>query len=107
MGTLLSAIGKFFSSAWRTLGEYLHIAIPEATAVLLNDLLKIADPIISDINNSSMTNNQKRDHAFSLISQEASKIALDVGSSLINSAIELSVLKLKATTPNTPVAPND
>lgn len=106
MGDFLSAISRFFTSAWRTLGEYLHIAIPEATAVLLNDLLKLADPIVSDLNNNSLSGSQKRDQAYTLLSSAASRAAIDVGTSLINAAIELAVLKMKSNYRIQAVAPN-
>ena len=105
MGNLLTAIENFFKSAWSTLGAYLHIAIPEATAVLLNDLLASADPIVTDLQNQNLTGQQKKDAAFAALQSVAVKAAWDVGASLINAAIELAVLKLKATTPTTPVAP--
>lgn len=105
MGNLLEAIGRFFTSAWKTLGEYLHIAIPEATAALLNDLLPVADPIIADLQSQQLTGVQKRDQAFTLLQGAAVKAGWDVGASLLNAAIELAVLKMKATQPTSPVAP--
>ncbi len=105
MKNFLSAIANFFGSAWHTLLDYLHIAIPEATAALLNDLLQAADPIVADLQNQNLTGAQKKEAAFSALQSVAAKAAWDVGASLINAAIELAVLKLKATTPTTPVAP--
>lgn len=105
MGNFLKAIEQFFASAWSKLAVYLHSAIPEATAVILNDLLAAADPIVADLQNQNLTGEQKKTQAFSLLEALAVKAAWDVGASLINSAIELAVLKLKATAPTTPVAP--
>ena len=105
MGNLLAALGRFFSSAWKTLGEYLHIAIPEATAALLNDLLPVADPIIQDLQSQNLTGAQKRDQAVALLQSAAIKAGWDVGASLVNAAVELAVMKMKATQPTTPVAP--
>lgn len=105
MKNFLEAIGNFFSSAWHTLLQYLHIAIPEVTAALLNDLLKVADPIVADLQSQNMTGAQKRDQAAVLIQAAAVQAGWDVGTSLIHAAIELAVLKLKATAPTGPVAP--
>lgn len=105
MGEFFKAIERFFTSAWRVLGEYLHIAIPEVTAALLNDLLVVADPIVADLQNQTLTGPQKRDQAFALLEGAAVKAGWDVGHSLLNAAIELAVLKMKATAPTTPVAP--
>ena len=104
MKNFLAAIGSFFGSAWHLLLNYLHVAIPEATAALMNDLLTAADPIVADLQNQNLTGQQKKDAAFTLLSSVATKAAWDVGASLINTAIELAVLKLKSTTPTTPVA---
>lgn len=104
MKDFLQSIENFFKSAWSTLVQYLHIAIPEATAKALNDLLQLADPIVADLNNQNLTGAQKREQAVSLLQGKVAQIGLDVGISLINSAIELAVLKLKATQPTTPVA---
>ncbi len=105
MHNFLNAIENFFKSAWATLAQYLKIAIPEATAALLNDLLLAADPIVSDLQNQSLTGPQKREAAFTALSTVATKAAWDVGASLINAAIELSVLKMKQIQPTGPVAP--
>lgn len=104
LGDVLNALGRFFSSAWKTLGEYLHIAIPEATAAVLNDLLQVADPIIQDLQSTSLTGEEKRQQAIALIQGKAIQAGWDVGVSLIHAAIELAVLKNKATQPTSPVA---
>ena len=97
MHNFLQAIENFFSSAWKGLLTYLKAAIPEATAALLTDLCLAADPIVSDLENQSLTGQQKKDAAVAALSAVATKAAWDVGASLINTAIELAVQKLKNT----------
>lgn len=105
MKNFLAAIQGFFSSAWHTLLQYLHIAIPEVTAALLNDLLAVADPIVADLQNQGLSGEEKRKQAVALIQGEVAKAGLDVGLIFIHAAIELAVLKQKALQPTGPVAP--
>jgi hypothetical protein len=104
MHGFLTAIENFFKSAWGTLVQYLRIAIPDATAAVLNDLLQAADPIVSDLQNQNLTGPQKREAAFTALQGVATKAAWDVGASLVNVAIELAVQKIHATQSTAPVA---
>lgn len=104
MKNFINAIKNFFTSAWGLLLDYLHIAIPEETAILLNEVLSLADPIVQDLNNQNLTGLQKRDQAVVLIQAKASQAVLDMGIGLIHAGVELAVLKLKAAQPIGPVA---
>ncbi len=105
MHNFLKAIENFFGGAWHLLLQYLRIAIPDATAALLNDLLAIADPIVADLQNQGLSGEEKRKQAALLIQGKAVQAGWDVGVALIHAAIELAVLKQKALQPTGPVAP--
>lgn len=105
MKSFLEALKSFFGSVWHNLMDYLHIALPQAWAIVLSDLLPLADPIVMDLQNSTMTGDEKRAHAEALLQTAAVKAGIDATVSLIRSAVGLAVLKMKATAPTTPVAP--
>ncbi len=73
MKNFLQAIESFFGSAWHTLLDYLHIAIPEATVALMNEALSLADPIVADLQNQSLTGQQKRDRSLCETQSRAKK----------------------------------
>ncbi len=105
MGQFLNFLKNFFGGVWHFLLDYIHIALPEEKAIILKDLLTLADPIVSDLNNQSLSGSQKRDAAFTAISAAILKIGKDVAASLVYLAVELAVQRLKSLQPTTPVAP--
>lgn len=97
MGKFLDFVKSFFGSVWHFLADYLHAAIPEATAVVMKDLLPIADTVVQDLSSTTMTGAQKKDAAVTAIQGKLASIGIDVGISLINLAIEMAVQKFKNT----------
>ncbi len=91
----INGLKNFLGSVWHFLTDYIHAALPEAKAILLKDLLELADPIVADLNNQDMTGVQKRDQAIQLITGKASQAGLEIGMSLINLAIEMAVQRAK------------
>lgn len=96
MKGFLEFIKSFFGGVWHFLLDYVHVAIPEAKAVLLKDLLPIADKIVKDLNDKDMTPIEKRDAAFGAIAVKAAAIGIDVATHLIYLAIEMAVTKLRS-----------
>lgn len=97
MGKFLDFVKSFFGSVWHFLADYLHQAIPEATAIIMKDLLPIADSVISDLNSTTLTGSQKRDAAFNEITSKLSSIGMEVAAHSIYLAIEMAYSKLVAT----------
>lgn len=91
----INAFKAFIGSAWHFLTDYIHAALPEAKAILLKDLLELAEPVVSDLNDQSLTGAQKRDQAITLITGKASQAGLEIGTSLLNLAIEMAVQKVQ------------
>lgn len=97
MGKFLDFIKSFFGSIWHFLVDYLHQAIPEATAIIMKDLLPIADTVVTDLNNQDLSGSQKRDAAFNEITSRLTGIGMEVAAHSIYLAIEMAYSKLVAT----------
>lgn len=97
MGKFLDFIKSFFDSVWHFLADYFHAAIPETTAILLKDVLPIADSVVTTLNDSNLSAKEKKDAAFTAIQGKLVSIGMEVGISLINLAIEMAVQKMKNT----------
>lgn len=96
MGQFLNFLKSFFGGVWHFLLDYIHAAIPEATAVIMKDLLPIADQEVAIVNDSQMSGAQKRDAAFAAIQGKLASIGLEVAGHLVYLAIEMAVTKLKS-----------
>ena len=59
-------------------------------------VLQIAGTVVMDLATSKLSSEQKREAAFVAIKEELVKKGIEVGSRVINSAIEAQVAKLKA-----------
>ena len=59
-------------------------------------VLQIAGTVVMDLATSKLSSEQKREAAFVAIKEELIKKGIEVGSRVINSAIEAQVAKLKA-----------
>lgn len=94
MGHLLDFLKGFFGGVWHFLLDYVHVAIPDSTAIIMKDLLPIADTVVADLNNKDMSGSQKRDAAFNAITSRIATIGLEVAGHLIYLAIEMAYTKL-------------
>lgn len=99
MGKFLDFIKSFLGSVWHFLTDYIHAAIPVATAEVLKQILPVADEVVSDLSSSTMTGKEKQAAAVEAITSKLTSIGIAVGIDLINLAIEMAVQKFKNAPP--------
>lgn len=98
MQEFLDWIKKFFGGVGHVFFSFIAQAIPLEKQIILNDLAPLAAPIVADLENQNLTWQEKRDQAFALLTAAVVKLGWDVGTSLVNLAIELAVQNLQTTT---------
>jgi len=87
------AIKLWSSKIWTFLLPVIKIFMSQAGTILA----EIALNAVSTYSFSDMTNDEKRQAAFSAIMEQLSKNGLEFGASVVNTAIELAYQKIKAT----------
>lgn len=97
MSEFLTWLGKFFGGVGHIFFSFIAQAIPLEKQIILNDLAPLAAPIVADLENQNLTWQEKRDQALALLTAAAVKLGWDVGTSLMNLAIELAVQNLQTT----------
>lgn len=75
--------------------EIMVAVIPILTQRLINELLGFAYDVVTKLNSTDLTNEQKRQEAFKQLVDEAKKRGLTYRDSSINFLIETAIQKLK------------
>ena len=93
-------IKEFFSMLWNKIRNlflsFVKEAVGQLTQKLVVELKDFAVQTVLDLENSDLTDNEKRKEAFKRIVAEAKTRGLTYTDSAINFLIELAVQKLKA-----------
>lgn len=79
----------------RNVWSFLAPLLARATADLLETLLPMALAIVTELAATNMSGRDKQRIAKERLQAEAFKAGMDVGASLLNTAVELAVQKLK------------
>ena len=87
------ALKLYASKVWEFLLPIIKIFMSQIGPVLAD----IALQAVSTYSMADMTNDEKRQAAFSVIAEQLKKKGIEVGTSVINTAIELAYQKIKAT----------
>lgn len=75
--------------------DFIHQAIPVAKQAILNDVLPVAEEIVTELMGGQLSGGEKRAAAFAKISASLQAAAKEVEPSLINLAIELAYQKVQ------------
>jgi len=94
--SFFSKIKSFFSAVLRNFRNMLKVIFSGATEVILAQLKDIALQAVTELENTDLTNDNKRKEAFKRIGDYAKGKKITVTSSLINLAIELALQYMKA-----------
>ena len=89
------ALKLYASKVWEFLLPIIKIFMSQIGPALAD----IALQAVSTYSMADMTNDEKRQAAFSVIAEQLKKKGIEVGTSVINTAIELAYQKIKATLP--------
>ena len=84
-------IKLYMSKIWTILKPIVKILL----TTLFQEVLNIAVGVVTDLASTDLSNSEKREAAFDQIKEKLAAEGKEVGSSLINLAIELAVQKLK------------
>ncbi len=82
----------------KTLWAFVWPLVTKQVGLSLTTLLPIALQIVKDLaQENNIANSEKRQQAFEKLSDAAKNEGMNAGSSLLNLAIEMAVMNLKAT----------
>ena len=87
------ALKLYASKVWEFLLPIIKIFMSQIGPALAD----IALQAVSTYSMADMTNDEKRQAAFSVIAEQLKKKGIEVGTSVINTAIELAYQKIKTT----------
>jgi hypothetical protein len=85
-----------FSKMWDFLAPFVMIFLSGAGKALAASAMKAVAQVAADL--SIISSDEKRQAAFKAITQELAAQGIELGTSVINAAIEAAVAKLKAKT---------
>ena len=99
---LLVWLSGFGHSLW----QFLEPIVISETGALLNQVLPIALNVVTGIEQTGkLPSAEKQAAAYAQLEAAVKTAGINAGTSVLNTAIELAVQHLKATTPATPATP--
>lgn len=85
---------SFLTGASKSVLEFIVPILKDSTANILNEILPIAVEIVSSLQDSSKSGDQKRRMAINQIKKAAVNEGIDASSRAVNLAIELALAKI-------------
>ena len=92
---LLDWLKSLWSAAIKAFKVFIAAALPMAKQIIIGQLKDIASQAVIELQNSDLTNAEKREEAFNRIKSYAVDKGIEVKDSLINTIIELALQQLK------------
>ena len=94
---ILKKIEDFLAGLFGKLKDQLEPFCTQFASEYGEVLLDVAAEVVSDLAKGNLSSAEKRDAAFTQITGELKTKGIEIGASIVNSAIEVAVAKLKAT----------
>ena len=88
-------IKAFFKGFINAFKAFIKAALPLAKQIIIAQLKDIASQAVEELQNTDLTNEEKRKEAFNRIKSYAIATGIEAKSSLINTIIELALQQLK------------
>ena len=97
--SFLSGIGDFFKNIFsgllRAFKAFIDLALPIAKQIIIAQLKDIALQIVKKLQDTKLTNPEKRNEAFEEIRDYAATCGIKASDSLINTVLELALQTIK------------
>ncbi len=95
---LFNWFSKLFSTVAKIFQSFIDAVFTQASKIIVAELKEIAIEIVAEIGSTDLSNEEKRNEAFTRIKESAKEKGLEARDSLINLIIELAVQYLKNNT---------
>jgi len=86
---------KLWNTMLRVFKAFIDAAIPAITQIIIAELKDYAINVVGTLENTDLSNDEKRKEAFNQIKQEAINRGKDISDSLVNFLLELALQYIK------------